>query len=122
MASNGNALQNMAWDDGVGLFSLGPSTVEQSNADIFISMLPSVTDVSIIPGFGVVLGDSLPAFYIGNLAPRGAVSTHIDFLLTKDINTYFFNGNFVRAIPEPATLALVNLGLIGIGFVRRLAR
>lgn len=113
-------VQNTAWNNALGVFALGSSTVAADNDALSITMLPAFTDVAIIPGFGVNPGDSLPAFSIGNLAAGASVSTQINFILSSDIAGFLFNGTIVReqlSSPVAAALPLPWLVIIGIGAI-----
>jgi hypothetical protein len=71
-------------------------------------------------------GNTIPPFYVGYLLEDGeAAGTYLspffNGLRRKDIShiTVYVRGDGDTSVPEPTTLALIGLGLVGLAFFRR---
>ena len=111
-ADGSTAAEAMQWDNAAGIFRRGSSTGEADNEALFIAL--DDTDLSPPPAvFSVAATDSLAAFSIGSLAAGAGVAMQMNFIMSDDVNPMFFNGHLVQAVPEPQTLALVTLCIVG---------
>jgi hypothetical protein len=115
-----NALQEWQLLDGNGDVL---ATVAAEDSDFALSLDPTSTNIPIPSGFGLSTSDSVPAFSAGDLSAGGSANNIIDFLISKDVTTFFFNGSEVAATPttapEPATSALLAIGLLPLFYLSR---
>jgi hypothetical protein len=104
---------NQQWNDGVG------DTVAASNAAFNLLLDPSLTNIP-IPGY-LNSSDSMPAFLIAlDLKPGQSVTTDVNFELSPNINTFFFNGSVVGSpVPEPTSILLLASLALGVGMAGR---
>jgi len=121
-----NGLNTMTWDNTLQQFEYtnlagAPETAAQMNAAFYLPLDSSSTNIPIPSGFGLSTSDSVPAFWVGTLAPGGSVDWNVDQTLSSNIYTFYFGGSFVATpAPEPASLLLLAGGLLGtIGYTRR---
>jgi hypothetical protein len=100
------------------------ATVAPENSDFALSLDPSSTNIPIPSGFGLSTADSVPAFSVGDIAPSGIAPADVNFLISTNVTTFFFNGSevgttAVATAPEPGTLALLAVGLMPLFWLRR---
>lgn len=111
---------NAQWNNGADRWELnlpasGLSTSQATNAAIRILMSPPVTDLAIIPGFGVTPADSLDAFSLGDFAPGQTKSFIRAYEITPNVGSINTpNGLVYTAVPEPGSVALL-VGMAGAG-------
>ena len=98
-----------------GILSLDGTKLDGGGIGIqFPTIFPVVpTDPTIDQTLSILFGPSSGGDFIG-------VATHLTFpdgsIVIRDL---FIDGNWVAQVPEPGTLALLGLGLAGLGFARR---
>jgi hypothetical protein len=113
--------QPALWDNTAQLWRLGGLTTVAVNATSSISMDRNVTDLAIIPGYGVTTSSSLSAFFVGTLAAGGSATVVRQYETSPgvtSINTTI--GLVSTAVPEPSSLALCGIaGLSGLGYAWR---
>ena len=71
-------------------------------------------------------GNTIPPFYVGYLLQEGQdagnyLSPFFSGLRRKDIShmSVYVRGDGDTSVPEPTTLALIGLGLVGLAYIRR---
>ena len=110
-------------DDGGQRWVLGDLSATAANASFSLPLGPAFTDLAIVPGYGVTIDDSLPAFFAGSLGPFGTADFHLIYEVSPGVGSINLAGGFVNyaaAVPEPSSLALLGLGTLGLlGRVRR---
>jgi hypothetical protein len=104
---NGNPAQ---WDNADQLWVLGSQTTKAINASLSISMDRSVTDLAIVPGYGVTTFSSLAAFFVGSLSAGGSANIVRRYEATpgvSSINTGI--GLVFTAVPELSSFVLCGI-------------
>jgi len=115
----------MTWDNTAQQFERlsltgQPQTAAEENAAFSLSLDPSSTDIPLPFGSGLTTSDSVPAFFVGTLAPGQTVDWDMDATLSSNIFVFYFGGNFVATpAPEPDSLPLLCSALGLVGVVRR---
>ncbi|HXZ12234.1 MAG TPA: PEP-CTERM sorting domain-containing protein [Candidatus Sulfotelmatobacter sp.] len=115
----------MTWNNALGEWQLLGATgavlatVQAENSDFALSLSPTSTNINIPSGFGLNTSDSVSAFLIGDLASGASTSSDVNFLISTNVDIFFFSGSEVASAPEPATFALLALGLTPLWIQRR---
>jgi PEP-CTERM motif len=113
----------MTWDNALQQFEGTSTTGElqtaaQANASFYLSLDSSSTDMPI--PFPLTTSDSMPAFFVGTVAPGQTVNWNVDQTLSSNIYYFLYDGLFVATpAPEPASLPLFGAGLGLLGMFRR---
>lgn len=102
-------LQNLMWNDVSQMWELVDRFAGPANHATFISF--EETDITPPSGFGIGPGEAVPGFLIGTMLPGQIINFEANYLLSNNINTFFFGANRVAQVSEPATLMLLMLGL-----------
>ena len=106
---NGGAAQ---WDNTNQRWVAGSLTTKALNASFFLSMDRNVTDLAILPGFGVTTASSLAAFAVGSLAAGASATVVRQFEASPGVTSINSNIGLVStAVPEPASAIMFVLGL-----------
>lgn len=100
--------------------STGPVTDSQTGltaADFdLINFTTGAIDSSMHPSFS---GDPLTFGFAPGYSEYLSLSGTTNFVVTSGYQDLSFDAHGATAVPEPATLALLGLGLAGLGFSRR---
>lgn len=113
---------NGTWDNSAQEWTdANADIVKASNAAFYLTLDPSVTNLSIPPGFGLAVGDRVPAFLIASsLGPGASITTDIDLEVSPAITGLGFNGQSVGSlVPEPAGIWQLAAAVCAAWFGRR---
>ena len=79
----------------------------QANAAFYLSLDPSSTNMPI--PFPLTTSDSMPAFFVGTVAPGQTVNWNVDQTLSTNIHFFLYDGLFVATpAPEPASARVMS--------------
>ena len=120
---NGSMAQ---WDDANHRWVLDTLFTTATNAALLLPMDRSVTDLAIVPGYGVTTASSLSAFAAGTLAPGASAIVVRQYEAPPGVTSFTSTIGFVSTaapvapVPEPATLgACALIGAAGGSYIRR---